>query len=39
MPPALDTITSSGTAIGATLAATTINAGDSFTVKNASLSQ
>lgn len=37
MPPALDTVISSGTAIGATLAATTINAGDSFTVKNASL--
>src|SRR3954471_24690797 len=38
MPPALDTVTSGGTAIGATLAATTILAGDSFTVKNASLS-
>lgn len=37
MPPALDTVTSTGTAIGATLAATTINTGDSFTVKNASL--
>lgn len=32
---ALDTITSTGTAIGATLAATTIAAGDSFQVKNA----
>src|SRR5581483_2620752 len=38
MPPALDTVTSTGTAIGASLAATTIAAGDSFTVKNASLS-
>jgi hypothetical protein len=38
MPPALDTVTSTGTAIGAALAATTITAGDSFTVKNASLS-
>jgi len=38
MPPALDTITSQGTAIGATLAATTIASGDSFTVKNAPLS-
>src|SRR4051812_16621061 len=38
MPPALDTVTSTGTAIGAALAATTINAGDSFTVKNAALS-
>jgi hypothetical protein len=38
MPPALDTLTSTGTAIGATLAATTIAPGDSFTVKNASLS-
>jgi hypothetical protein len=37
MPPALDTITSTGTAIGATLAATTIAAGDSFTIKNAPL--
>jgi hypothetical protein len=36
--PALDTVTSTGTAIGATLAATTINSGDSFTIKNASLS-
>jgi hypothetical protein len=33
--PALDTVTSTGTAIGATLAATTIAAGDSFQVKNA----
>jgi hypothetical protein len=37
MPPALDTVTSTGTAIGATLAATTIASGDSFTVKNAPL--
>jgi len=37
MPPALDTVTSTGTAIGATLAATTIAAGDSFTIKNAPL--
>lgn len=37
MPPALDTVTSTGTAIGAALAATTIVSGDSFTVKNASL--
>lgn len=37
MPPALDLITSQGTAIGATLAATTIASGDSFTIKNASL--
>lgn len=37
MPPAIDTITSTGTAIGATLAATTIAAGDSFTIKNAPL--
>ncbi len=37
MPPAIDTITSQGTAIGAALAATTIAAGDSFTIKNASL--
>ena len=36
MPPALDTIVSSGTAINTTLAATTINAGDSFTIKNQS---
>jgi hypothetical protein len=33
--PALDTVTSTGTAIGATLAATTIAAGDSFQIKNA----
>jgi hypothetical protein len=38
MPPALDTVSSTGTAIGAALAATTIVSGDSFTVKNASLS-
>src|SRR5579864_5245420 len=38
MPAAMDTITSQGTAIGATLAATTIAAGDSFTIKNADLS-
>jgi hypothetical protein len=37
MPAALDTVVSTGTAIGAALAATTINAGDSFTVKNAVL--
>lgn len=37
MPPALDTVTSTGTAIGATIAATTINSGDSFTIKNAPL--
>lgn len=37
MPPALDTVTSQGTAIGAALAATTIASGDSFTVKNANL--
>ncbi len=37
MPAAIDTITSTGTAIGATLAATTIAAGDSFTIKNAPL--
>lgn len=37
MPPAMDTITSQGTAIGATLAATTIASGDSFTIKNAAL--
>src|SRR5439155_4853976 len=36
--PALDTVTATGTAIGAALAALTINAGDSFTIKNASLS-
>jgi|SRR5579864_2057637 len=35
--PALDTVTSTGTAIGNALAALTINAGDSFTVKNANL--
>src|SRR5574337_508310 len=32
--PALDTITSTGTAIGATLAATTIATGDSFQINN-----
>jgi len=37
MPPCMDTITSQGTAIGATLAATTIASGDSFQIKNASL--
>jgi len=37
MPPCLDTVTSQGTAIGAALAATTIASGDSFQVKNASL--
>jgi hypothetical protein len=34
--PALDTITSTGTAIGATLAATTIATGDTFQIKNQS---
>lgn len=38
MPPALDTVTSTGTAIGAALAATTAVSGDSLTVKNANLS-
>jgi len=37
MPAALDTVCSTGTAIGATLAATTIASGDSFTIKNAQL--
>jgi hypothetical protein len=37
MPAALDTVSATGTAIGATLAATTIVPGDSFTVKNAAL--
>jgi len=37
MPPALDTVTATGTAIGTTLAAATIVSGDSFTVKNAAL--
>lgn len=37
MPAALDTVTATGTAIGASLAALTINSGDSFQVKNASL--
>jgi len=32
--PVIDTITSQGTAIGAALAATTIAAGDSFTIRN-----
>jgi len=35
MPPALDTVTAFGTAINTTLAALTIAAGDSFTIKNA----
>ena len=38
MPPALDTVTATGTAIGATLAAATIATGDSATIKNATLS-
>jgi hypothetical protein len=38
MPPALDTVSSTGTAIGASLVATTIVSGDSFTIKNAALS-
>ena len=37
MPPALDTITSTGTQIGASLAALTVVSGDSFQIKNASL--
>jgi hypothetical protein len=37
MPPALDTVVATGTAIGATLAAATIASGDSLTVKNAPL--
>lgn len=37
MPPALDTIVSTGTQIGASLAALTVNAGDSFQIKNAAL--
>jgi len=37
MPAALDTVTSTGTAINTTLAATTIVSGDSFTIKNAPL--
>jgi hypothetical protein len=37
MPPALDTVTSTGTAITSTLSATTIASGDSFTIKNAPL--
>ena len=38
MPAAMDIIASSGTQINTTLAATTIESGDSFTVKNAALS-
>ncbi|HXI36585.1 MAG TPA: hypothetical protein VNH80_06685, partial [Burkholderiales bacterium] len=38
MPAALDTVTATGTAIGATLAAATIATGDSATIKNANLS-
>ena len=34
MPPCMDTITSTGTAIGASLAATTIAGGDAFQFKN-----
>jgi hypothetical protein len=37
MPPALDTVCSTGTAIGATIAATTVVSGDSLTIKNAPL--
>ena len=37
MPAAIDTVTSTGTAINTTLAATTIASGDSFTIKNAAL--
>jgi hypothetical protein len=37
MPPALDTTTSQGTAIGAALLPTTVASGDSFQVKNAPL--
>lgn len=37
MPPALDTVTASGTAIGATIAALAAVAGDSLQIKNASL--
>lgn len=37
MPPALDTVTATGTAIGASLAALTAVAGDSLVIKNASL--
>lgn len=37
MPPALDTVTATGTAIGAALAAATVAPGDSLTVKNANL--
>jgi len=38
MPAALDTVTATGTAVGATLAAATIATGDSATIKNANLS-
>lgn len=38
MPPVLDTVTATGTAINTTLAALTANTGDSLTVKNANLS-
>lgn len=38
MPPALDTVTGTTTAVGATLAAATAATGDSFTIKNAVLS-
>jgi hypothetical protein len=37
MPPALDTITSTGTQIGSSLAALTVVSGDSFQIKNAAL--
>jgi hypothetical protein len=37
MPPALDTVTATGTAITATISAATIASGDSFTIKNAPL--
>jgi hypothetical protein len=37
MPPALDTVVATGTAIGATIAAATIVSGDSLTIKNAPL--
>jgi hypothetical protein len=38
MPPALDTVSATGTAIGAALAALTAVTGDSLTIKNAALS-
>jgi hypothetical protein len=38
MPPALDTVTATGTAISATITAATIASGDSLTIKNAPLS-